>query len=41
LFCDLALGFHGFGLLLSIAAAAAAASKQGLLSDSLAHRPCK
>jgi hypothetical protein len=41
LFCDLALGFHGFGFLLSIAAAAEAKEHQGLLSDSLAHRPCK
>jgi hypothetical protein len=38
LFCDFALGFHGFGLVLSIAAAE---KHQGLLSDSLAHRPCK
>jgi hypothetical protein len=41
LFCDFAIGFHGFGLVLSIAAAAAAKKHQGLLSDSLAHRPCK
>jgi len=41
LFCDFALGFHGFGLVLSIAATAAAEKHQGLLSDSLAHRPCK